>query len=150
EVAASLGIIESELKPVPELAAAIARRYAVEAPQRVLMKMDSHLPISGSIKARGGIYEVLHHAEELALSEGLLNHRDDYRRLLEPAAQALFRSRRVVVGSTGNLGMSIGLAASRLGFLTTVHMSDDARAWKKDRLRANGVQVVEHAGDYGL
>lgn len=150
EVAASLGIIESELKPVPELAAAIARRYAVEAPQRVLMKMDSHLPISGSVKARGGIYEVLHHAEQLAFSEGLLNHRDNYRRLLEPAAQTLFSRRRVVVGSTGNLGMSIGLAASRLGFLTTVHMSDDARAWKKDRLRANGVQVVEHAGDYGL
>ncbi|WP_246794957.1 D-serine ammonia-lyase [Burkholderia perseverans] len=143
------GIIESPLTAIPAFAAAASRRYGVEPPPRLLLKQDSHLPISGSIKARGGIYEVLFHAEQLAIRHGLLTEDDDYRVLAGDACRALFREHRIAVGSTGNLGMSIGIASATLGFTTTVHMSADARQWKKDRLRAHGVTVVEYAGDYG-
>ncbi|AYH50056.1 D-serine ammonia-lyase [Dickeya fangzhongdai] len=149
ELAASHGIIESELMPVPAFAAAIARQAGLDAPSSVLLKLDSHLPVAGSVKARGGIYEVLYHAEQLALRHGLLQESDDYRRLLDDDCQQLFHRHKVAVGSTGNLGMSIGIASARLGFDTTVHMSADARQWKKDRLRAHGVRVVEYDGDYG-
>lgn len=130
EVAASQGIIESELVGVPAFARALCERYCVEGPIRLLLK-DSHLPISGSVKARGGIYEVLFHAEQLAIRHGLLSEADDYRRLTEAPCQALFRAHKIAVGSTGNLGLSIGIAGARLGFATTVHMSADARQWKK-------------------
>lgn len=143
------GIIESPLTEVPAFAQALSQRYDVEAPRRLLLKQDSHLPISGSIKARGGIYEVLFQAEQLAMRHGLLNESDDYRVLASDACRALFREHSIAVGSTGNLGMSIGIASATLGFTTTVHMSADARQWKKDRLRAHGVTVVEYAGDYG-
>lgn len=149
ELRASQGVIESDLVEVDVFASELAFQYGVQYAPRMLLKKDSHLPVAGSVKARGGIYEVLAHAEKLAISAGLLTQADDYRILASPPCRQLFRKHKVAVGSTGNLGMSIGIAAASFGFEATVHMSSDARQWKKDRLRAHGVRVIEHDGDYG-
>lgn len=143
ETAASGGIIESDLVEVATFHDALRQHYAAELPGRLWLKRDSHLPISGSIKARGGIYEVLAHAERLALEHGLVGLDDDYSRLAEADCRAFFARHRIAVGSTGNLGLSIGIIGAALGFQASVHMSADARQWKKDKLRAHGVTVVE-------
>ena len=112
------------------------------------VKADHALPITGTIKARGGVYEVLCHAEALALKAGLVQLSEDYAFLAEAAGQQLFSERRILVGSTGNLGYSVGVIGRALGFDVEVHMSQDAAEWKKERLRALGATVVSHEGDY--
>ncbi|MCF5891459.1 D-serine ammonia-lyase [Aeromonas veronii] len=150
ETRASNGILESEIAAIPAIQATLNRRYGVEVTGRLLLKKDSHLPISGSIKARGGIYEVLTHAEQLAIKAGLLREEDDYRKLFSDEFRQFFSQYSIAVGSTGNLGMSIGIMSAKLGFTVTVHMSADAREWKKRKLREHGVIVVEYAEDYGV
>ncbi|GHX07003.1 D-serine dehydratase [Vibrio cholerae] len=149
ETAKTNGIIESEVVPISEMQSVLEREYDTPIQGRLLLKKDSHLPISGSIKARGGIYEVLTHAEKLAIEAGLLTESDDYSKLLNEEFRDFFKRFSIAVGSTGNLGMSIGIMSAKLGFSVSVHMSADARAWKKNRLRALGVNVIEYAQDYG-
>ncbi len=142
------GILESPLVGIPEMQRELGTRFGRELPGKLWLKRDDLLPVSGSIKARGGIHEVLQVAERIAMDAGMMTPADDARVLMAPGVKELFAQHGIAVGSTGNLGLSIGIVASELGFKTTVHMSLDARAWKKDLLRSRGVTVVEHDGDF--
>ncbi|EST59757.1 D-serine dehydratase [Proteus hauseri ZMd44] len=150
ETAVTQGIIESEVVDIPKMKVALEKRYNTPISGQLRLKKDSHLPISGSIKARGGIYEVLTHAEKLAINAGLLSTDDNYEKLFSDKFREFFSQYSIAVGSTGNLGMSIGIMSAKLGFSVSVHMSADARQWKKDKLRSHGVNVVEYEQDYSI
>ncbi len=150
ETASTEGIIESVVVDIPQMKGALEKRYNTLIEGQLRLKKDSHLPISGSIKARGGIYEVLTHAEKLAIEAGLLTTEDNYEKLFSDEFRKFFSQYSIAVGSTGNLGMSIGIMSAKLGFSVSVHMSADARQWKKDKLRAHGVNVVEYEQDYSI
>lgn len=144
------GIIESPLKEIENMRGALNETMNTAIGGRLFMKMDSDLAVAGSVKARGGIYEVLKHTEDLALEAGILKDtEDDYRKLDSPEARVFFAGHKMQVGSTGNLGMSIGIMSAALGYQAMVHMSSDAKQWKKDLLRKKGVTVIEYDGDYG-
>ncbi|GGK57311.1 D-serine ammonia-lyase [Amphritea balenae] len=145
ELEASDGIIESALLSAP----ALQQHSFPELPGRLKIKADHSLPVAGSIKARGGIHEVLCHAEQLALDNNLIDSTsDDYLKFGHPAAKQLFSNYEIAVSSTGNLGLSIGIISAALGFKVVVHMSVEAKQWKKERLRNRGVTVIEHSDDY--
>lgn len=125
ETADSGGIIESELRPTSA---------------GLWLKCDNELPVTASVKSRGGVHAVFAHAERVLEPHGIAPS--------SPEAQSVLAGHRLSVGSTGNLGLSIGLAGRALGFSVTVHMSADAKAWKKQALRSQGADVVEHAGSF--
>lgn len=148
ETAERDGLIESPLTPIPAMRAELSASAGLEIPGMLLLKQDNALPVSGSIKARGGFHEILRVAETLAADHGLIDPSRDYLQFAERPFKDLFASRKIAVGSTGNLGLSIGILSASFGFDVTVHMSADAKQWKKDMLRSKGVRVKEYEDDY--
>lgn len=118
------GTIESALELAERTRQLLDGVLGEELPGELWVKRDDALPISGSIKARGGIHEVF----RLAEIDG--------------------PKPKLVVCSTGNLGLSIGTVGPQLGFDTEVHVSSDAKLWKKERLRDHGAAVKEHDAQF--
>ncbi|WP_240794194.1 D-serine ammonia-lyase [Bacillus sp. BHET2] len=142
------GIIESPIRHLSGMQHELETMYQCTIPGRFMLKCDNELPVAGSIKARGGVYEVLKIAESLLLAHNKVRITDDYSELARKSFRNFFSQYSIVVGSTGNLALSIGTIGAALGFRVSVHMSLDAKEWKKDLLREKGVKVIEHQNDF--
>ena len=76
ETAAKKGVIESPLIEIPAMKDWLNEQGA-GIRGRVFLKDDARLPIAGSVKARGGIHEVLKIAEVLGQKADLLHPMDN-------------------------------------------------------------------------
>ena len=76
ETSGSGGLIESPLVRIDHMKRKLDPAAGVAG--QLYLKRDDILPVSGSIKARGGIYEILKLAESIALKHGLITLADDY------------------------------------------------------------------------
>lgn len=147
ETSKSGGILESPLREIGSMKS-LLNENDPKFDGSLYLKCDNALPIAGSIKARGGFYEVLHYAEELALKAGNLKKDEGYAVFTSDAFKKFFANYTIGVGSTGNLGLSIGIISAQLGFQVKVYVSADAKKWKKDLLRKKGAEVIEFDGDF--
>lgn len=147
ETQESQGLLESPLREIPKMKSILEQSDGNIA-GRLFLKCDNELPVAGSIKARGGFFEIMTYAENLALQAGILKITDDYSLLASPKFREFFSTYKIGVGSTGNLGLSIGIISAKLGFQVTVYVSADAKPWKKSLLREKGVTVIEFDGDF--
>lgn len=143
------GLIESPLEEINAMKDCLNDKYGAALDGRLFLKEDSHLAIAGSVKARGGIYEVLNYTEKVAREHGFLGEGESYEKLGDEEVRRFLNGYTIQVGSTGNLGLSIGIISAVLGYQVIVHMSADAKQWKKELLRSHGVVVKEYEGDYG-
>jgi D-serine dehydratase len=92
------GRIDSPLRPArTETSAGILGGRSGE----VLIKCDHDLPITGCIKVRGGVYEMLCYAEQIATLHSLIRPDDKYDHLACAGVRYLFSRHAIVVGSTG-------------------------------------------------
>ncbi|WP_142826607.1 D-serine ammonia-lyase [Planococcus soli] len=148
ETATVKGVVESPLREISNMKQQLQERWGGEIAGGLFLKCDNDLPIAGSIKARGGVYEVLHHAEKLAVEAGIISTEQSYEQFSSERFKQFFSQYSIGVGSTGNLGLSIGIISAKLGFQVSVYMSSDAKQWKKDLLREKGATVVEFRGDF--
>lgn len=137
ELESTDGIIESPLMNL--------NKFGIK---NLYLKEDNLLSIAGSVKARGGIFEILKYAETLAANSNLIDVEKDYAQFDSDVFRKFFSEYKIQVGSTGNLGISIGLISAKLGFNVIVHMSKDAKDWKKKLLRENGVNVTQYDSNY--
>ena len=148
ETSGQNGIIESPVMRLERMQRHLDDLYGTALDGSLYIKRDDILPISGSVKARGGIYEVLKHAENIALEAGLIDESLDYSQFASDKFKELFSRHTIICASTGNLGLSIGIMSAKLGFKVEIHMSADAKEWKKAMLREYGVDIIEHMDDY--
>ncbi len=106
------GIIESELVAIPAMQNGWKKEYQQPDQRATVTEKDSHLPISGSIKHAAGFMKSWHTQKKLALEAGLLTLDDDYSKLLSPEFNSSLGQYSIAVGSTGNLGLSIGIMSA--------------------------------------
>lgn len=141
-------LLESPLRAIPHFQKRM-EDFGEKISGKFFLKCDNELPVAGSIKARGGFYEVLHFAEELAIKNKIIHPDENYEVFTSQKVKSFFNQYIIGVGSTGNLGLSIGIMSAQLGFQVNVFMSADAKDWKKKLLRSKGANVVEFSGDFG-
>lgn len=148
ETKSTNGIIDSQIQLINKTKAELEKTENVVIQGDLYVKRDDSLAVCGSLKARGGIYTVFKYAEDVAVKNGMLKVTDNYEILNNKEFRELFSKYKISVGSTGNLGMSVGLSGKKLGFDVTVYMSEEAKTWKKNMLKKAGVNVIEFKGDY--
>ncbi|MDN6196336.1 MAG: D-serine ammonia-lyase [Atopostipes suicloacalis] len=143
------GILESEITEIGKVRQWLEEQYDKELTGQFFIKRDDLLAVSGTVKSRGAIYEVLKHAEELAIKNGLLKNIDEnYEVFASEKFEKFFSNYNLTVGTTGNLGISVGAMGRALGFQVTVHMSEEAKDWKKNFLKKRNVEVIEHKTNF--
>lgn len=136
------GQIESSLKPLRTTRQSLVEHWQQAIPEKLFLKADNQLAISGNITARGGIYAVLKIAEDIAMRYSNLAYQDDYTMLTSNDFSHLFSHFELVTASNGDLGLSIAKIAKKLGFKVMIYLSYTVESWQQQLIQETGAQIT--------
>lgn len=142
------GQIESPLIPIKTTQQALQNYWQQPIEGQLFLKADNQLPIGGTIEDRSGAYAVLKLAEDIAMQYSNLAYEDDYGMLASSDFMQLFSHFEIITASNGNLGLSIGTVARKLGFKVTIYLANNTTPWKQQCLQDMGVQVHLQEADF--
>lgn len=140
------GQIESSLKPLRTTRQSLSEHWHLDIPEKLFLKADNQLPISGHISARGGIYAVLKATEDIAMQYSNLAYQDDYAMLTANDFTQLFSHFEIVTAANGALGLSVARVARKLGFKVTIYLTDNTEPWLQQLIQETDAQLLTQQG----
>lgn len=124
------GVIESQLLAIPQMESWLCAQ-GIQVQGKLFLKDDAHLPVCGSVAARGGVHTILKIAEQLAFKEKILHPTDKYGVVDSDSFRAFYGRYNLSVSAGEEMAVCASRLGKKLGFHVDNEVQENAPDWLK-------------------